>query len=136
MKLTGVKALTILVILLWPMAWACTADEWVEPDPEEKFCPCDRGECSPIACTYELSMHANCGDEVVEAEVLIDGHLEEESMFFGVPYEPCMKTNPGESSTVIVRGGVWIWGPLIKTCGVTGSKVHTLVFECAESPAQ
>jgi hypothetical protein len=91
--------------------------------------------CLPNACSFQLSLHSSCGDEVTFAEVLVDGHLEEGTLEASEAFVPCTRTDPGASSTVIVRGGGWIWGPLIKNCGSSGGEVHTLVFECAEAAA-
>lgn len=103
-------------------------------NPQYTACRCETSPgCSPISCSFALSLHSSCDGEVAFAEVLVDDHLEVAELVPGETFVPCTRTDPGESSTVIVRGGGWIWGPLTKSCGVTGREVHTLVFECAEA---
>ena len=96
-------------------------------------CRCETEVCGPRECSFKLTLHPNCADEVSVAEILIDDHLEVATLRAGQTLVACSRTEPGASSEVTVRGGAWIWGPLKRSCPTAGGEEHTLIFECSEA---
>ena len=47
---------------------------------------------------------------------------------------PCTRTEPGVESQIVVRGGPWVWGPLLERC-LTPGQTQLLVLQCVEAPA-
>lgn len=127
----------VIALLLMAVALSLSACAGEAESYEYALCPCaEPGGCSTYACRYQLSLHPECDGKVSFAEVLIDGVLEEEAILVDTPLIPCMRTEPGKSAVIWVRGGAWIWGPLNKECPLTGhqpDEAHSLVFECEEA---
>ncbi len=95
-------------------------------------CRCDVEQCSSAACGYELRLDAACASQVRRAEILIDGHLETDQLVPGGAAFPCTKTEPGVESQIIIRGGDWVWGPLLERCLEPGD-TRLLVLQCVEA---
>lgn len=107
-------------------------------------CICaEEGVCGDDYCSFAFSLHSSCAGKVTVAELLIDGHLENEPLRFpsDEPLIPCTRTPPGETSEVFVRGGSWLWGsetpgggatdPMLLECDEAGT-VHQRTFECRD----
>ncbi len=116
-----------LALLLGALSVACETAPFVA---DEVPCRCDVETCGPTTCGYELTLHANCRDDVALVEVVIDGHLEAQALRPGQPVTPCTRVEPGETGQLLARGGKWIWGPILSPCDEPGA-VHSLVLECA-----
>lgn len=109
---------------------ACDADQ-----PEDlPSCPCDAGGCSELACDIRVRVHADCGGEFAEAEVLVGDHVELDLATPGGELSTCARIEPGNVADVWVVGGPWRWGPETVTCDHPGGSLHTLTFQCVEAP--
>ncbi|TNF31096.1 MAG: hypothetical protein EP329_12860 [Deltaproteobacteria bacterium] len=97
-------------------------------------CRCEVEACTSASCGYDLRLDAACAGQIDHAEVLIDGHLEESALTPGQDMFPCTRTEPGVASQIIVRGGDWVWGPLVERCMNPG-ETRLLVLQCVEAAA-
>ena len=114
-------------------------DTSVPPLDEPAPCVCgdDGSLCGDTWCAYELSLQENCVGQVSEAEILIDGHLEAETLKFTAvdgAFEPnvvvpCTRTEPGEQSTIHVFSGKWSWSPAGNLCEFEG-ETKVINFDC------
>jgi len=102
----------------------------VDPPPEYRPCRCEVEVCSVDACSYQISMDSSCDQDVPFAEILVDDHLEVMDLIPGETVQLCSRTEPGDSSTIYVRGGSWIWGPINRKCDGEGGQTYSLVLEC------
>jgi len=102
----------------------------VDPPPEYRPCRCDVEVCSEEACSFQISMDSSCEADVEFAEILVDDHLEVMDLIPGEAVQLCSRTEPGDSSTIYVRGGSWIWGPINRKCEGEGGQTYSLVLEC------
>lgn len=95
-------------------------------------CPCDGGGCSPASCPLTITLDSTCEGEMEFAEVLIDDHVETSPLEPLVPLLTCSRVEPGAQATLWVRGGPWVWGPLIERCEVPGEN-QQIVLQCVEA---
>ena len=102
----------------------------VDPPPEYRPCRCDVEVCSEQACSFQIAMDSSCSTDVDFAEILVDDHLEVMDLTPGETVTLCSKTEPGDTATIYVRGGSWIWGPINRKCGEEGGQTYSLVLEC------
>ena len=116
-------------VLLATLA-ACTTEPYA---PTYLDCRCVVEQCSAADCRFELTLDAGCVGELEAAEVLIDGHLEQDYLVPGTTMVPCTRTAPGGTSTITVRGGEWWWPQREKACPPAGGHTHTMIFECEEA---
>ena len=97
-------------------------------------CRCDVEVCTSASCGYDLRLDPSCAGQLKSAEVLIDGYLETNTLSPGSDLFPCTRTEPGVESQIVVRGGPWVWGPLLERC-LTPGQTQLLVLQCVEAPA-
>lgn len=95
-------------------------------------CVCETEGCSASACPMTVTLDQTCDGEMEFGEVLVEDHVEEEQI---VPLEPlrlCSRVEPGDELRVWVRGGPWVWGPLIERCETPG-EVQQIILQCVEA---
>lgn len=95
-------------------------------------CVCEAEGCTAQACPVSITLDQTCVGEMSFAEVLVGDHVEEAEL---VPLEPlrlCSRIEPGEQAQVWVRGGPWVWGPLVERCE-TPAEVQAIVLQCVEA---
>ncbi len=95
-------------------------------------CRCEVESCSSATCPIEVSFDSTCVGELTLAEVMVDGHVEAEAVRPSERLTTCSRIDPGQTATIYVRGGPWIWGPLQETCS-TPSETRALVLQCVEA---
>ncbi len=119
-----------LCILLAPLAWAaCDPGSF---QGELAPCVCETEGCSAQSCPVSVTLDQTCVDELSFAEVLVGDHVEASEL---VPLEPlrlCSRIEPGAQAEVWVRGGPWVWGPLVERCE-TPAEVQAIVLQCVEA---
>ena len=116
---------SLLTILCFLVAACMTA-----PEAEYRPCRCEVEACSPQSCTYTFVLDESCLGEVPEAEILVDDHVELQTLTAEKQVEACSRTEPGETSIIYVRGGNWIWGPIVRKCSDQGGDAFPMVLEC------
>jgi hypothetical protein len=104
----------------------------VNPIPAYRPCRCEAESCASNSCTFTFTLDESCAGEVSEAEILVDDHLELDTIVPGESVVACSRTEPGETSVVYVRGGDWIWGPIVRKCGEEGNENFPLVLQCKD----
>ena len=129
-RVTRLLAAALTLSLTLPSS-ACMEDPAVL---EYQACRCLTEGCSPQACTFTLRLADTCEGSVEFAEVLVDEHLEEELLTFGDEFTPCTRTEPGDTTRLIVRGGGWIWIQ-DRTCQQSAEDIQ-LTLECVEASLQ
>jgi len=135
------QTMRILMASLALFLFSCADEALLDPPPP---CLCaEEGACSEDFCSYSFSLDASCEGKVAVAELLIDGHLEETPLRYpaDAPVVPCMRTAPGETSEIFLRGGSWLWGseapgagqadPMLLKCEEPAT-VHQRTFECRD----
>lgn len=95
-------------------------------------CRCEVEGCSANSCPIEISFDDTCVGEVTLAEVMVDGHVEREGVTVDSRLTTCSRIEPGTAATIYVRGGPWIWGPLVEQCS-TPREARTLILQCIEA---
>jgi len=95
-------------------------------------CRCEVETCSAASCPIEISFDPTCQGEIALAEVMVDDHVEVNTLSPGGRLVTCSRIEPDTSSTIFVRGGPWIWGPLVERCS-TPRETRALVLQCVEA---
>ncbi|MCB9733418.1 MAG: hypothetical protein H6745_12500 [Deltaproteobacteria bacterium] len=126
---TALVLAAALLLFALPAAGGCAGDAFQGDIPA---CRCDVELCTSASCGYELRLDPGCNGQIAKAEVLIDGHLESDILSPGISVIPCTRTEPGVESQIIVRGGDWVWGPLVERCTDPG-ETRLLVLQCIEA---
>jgi hypothetical protein len=106
-------------------------------DPLPCVCGDDGSLCGDDWCAYELKLEENCLGQVSQAEILIDGHLEAETLSFTavdgefVPnvVVPCTRTEPGKETRIDVFAGKWAWSRTGNECDLAG-ETKVILFGC------
>jgi hypothetical protein len=95
-------------------------------------CVCESEGCSQAACPLTITLDETCVGEMSFAEVLVGDHIEEARL---IPLEPlrlCSRVEPGDQVLMWVRGGPWVWGPLVERCD-TPAAMQAIVLQCVEA---
>ncbi len=127
----AVNRLALLAATTLLVSWTavgCAAADLDEP----AACRCEIETCSPQSCGFRVQLDAACAEHVDVAEVLIDHHLEAETLSPGGELLACTRIEPGQAARVWVRGGTWAWGPVVVHCEPPGGDLDTLTFHCDE----
>lgn len=95
-------------------------------------CPCDDGGCSAASCPITVALDETCEGEMAFAEVLVGDHVEGERLAPLAQIQTCSRIEPGEQAVLWVRGGPWIWGPLVERCEAAG-ETQAIVLQCVEA---
>lgn len=95
-------------------------------------CRCEVETCSTASCPIELAFDPTCEGEVALAEVMVDGHIEAQALRPGGRVVTCSRIEPNRTATLYVRGGPWIWGPLVERCTTPG-ETRSLILQCVEA---
>lgn len=132
------RSCLLVLFLLMPLPLG-GCDNAVLPLSEPLACVCgdDGAGCGDDWCSYELALEPNCAGEVVQAEVMIDGHLEAELLVFEtvdgeaspVLMVPCTRTEPGTESRIDVFAGKWAWSRSGNGCDIPG-QTTPILFGC------
>jgi len=99
---------------------------------EIALCVCDEVGCSASSCPLTITLDSTCSGEMQFAEVLVDDHVEGAPLEPLVPLLTCSRIEPGAQATLWVRGGPWVWGPLVERCDVAGEN-QQIVLQCVEA---
>lgn len=125
-------AVTATLLVCSAAVTAC-ADVPFEPDYPE--CRCLAGDCAPSDCSFHLNLDKNCADDIEFAEVLINDHLEVETIQPGEVFVACSRVPVGTSAKLWIRGGSWIWDQT-RACTAPDSgqqgRVIAMTLQCSE----
>lgn len=119
----------LVMAMLTPLGPGCDSGSFQGELPP---CRCEVETCSTNSCPIEVSFDSTCVGEIRLAEVMVDGHVEEEGVTADSRLTTCSRIEPGQSATIWVRGGPWIWGPLVESC-TNPREPKTLILQCVEA---
>ena len=122
-------ALASVLVLAAPALPACDPGS---TQGEIAPCACDDGGCTAASCPLTITLDSTCEGEMPFAEVLVDDHVEASPLKPLEPLRICSRVEPGAQATLWVRGGPWVWGPLVERCEVPGEN-RQIVLQCVEA---
>jgi len=121
---------SVVIVLL--MLASCDAGSF---QGELAPCPCEGGGCTTAACPITVTLDSTCVGEMAFAEVLVGNHVEAGRLVPLQALETCSKIEPGAEAVLWVRGGPWIWGPLVEHCATAG-ETRAIVLQCVAAQSQ